>query len=117
MKTTINLLLASLVILAGQAYAETGAQLPLPHDPGINKRQHNQQHRVKQGVRSGQLTKEERIALRNQKMVIRQEERAYKADGQLSKDERKDLHQDMNNLSKDINQQKHDAEVRPKLVK
>ena len=117
MKTTISLLLASLTIIAGQAYAEQGARHHRPRDPGVNQRQHNQQHRIQQGVRSGQLTKEETQALRSERKAIHQKERAYKADGTLTKEERKDLHQDMNDLSKDIYQEKHDADVRPIAVK
>lgn len=117
MKMTISLLLASLTIFAGQAFAEQGARHHRPRDPGVNQRQHNQQHRIQQGVRSGQLTKEETQALRSERKAIHQKERAYKADGTLTKEERKDLHQDMNDLSKDIYQEKHDADVRPKAVK
>ena len=100
MKTTISLLLASLTIFAGQAFAEQGARHHRPRDPGVNQRQHNQQHRTQQGVRSGQLTKEEAKDLRSEQKAIRQEERAYKSDGKLTKEERKDLHQDMNELSR-----------------
>jgi len=117
MKTTISLLLASLTLIAGQAYAEQGTRHQRPRDPGVNQRQHNQEQRVKQGVRSGQLTKEETKELRTERRAIRQEERAYKSDGKLTKEERKDLHQDMNDLSKDIYQEKHDADVRPKANK
>ena len=81
-------------------------------DPGVNTRQHNQQHRVKDGVKSGELTKEEAKALREERRAIREKERAYKADGKLTKDERKDLHQDLNDSSKHIYEEKHDAEKR-----
>jgi len=111
MKTPLSILLASLVIISGQAYAERPHR---PHDPGVNARQHRQEHRVKQGVRSGELTRGETQQLREQRRAIRQEERAYKSDGQLSRDERKDLHQDLNALSKDIYSEKHDDEKRRK---
>jgi hypothetical protein len=39
--------------------------------------------------------------------------RAYRADGKLTPAERKDLHQDLNQTSKDIHQEKHDSETRP----
>ncbi len=108
MKTSINILLASLVMVTSQAYAER------PHDPGVNARQHRQQNRVEQGVRSGELTRDEAQGLREQRRAIRQEERSYKADGQLTPEERKDLHQDLNNLSKDIYKEKHDGDRRPR---
>lgn len=83
-------------------------------DPGVNHRQHHQNERIRQGVRSGELTRAEVRGLNEQRREIRQEERAYKADGHLTKAERRDLHQDMNALSKDIHHEKHDAEKRPK---
>lgn len=114
MKTTMSLLLVSLTLMAGQAHAERDAR---QRDPGVNHRQHDQNHRIRQGVQSGQLTRDEAKDLRNEQRAIRQEERAYKSDGRLTKEERRDLHQDMNDLSKDIYQEKHDGEARPKAAK
>lgn len=116
MKTAMSLLLVSLTLMAGQANAERDAR-QRPRDPGVNHRQHDQNHRIRQGVQSGQLTRDEAKDLRSQQKAIRQEERAYKSDGRLTQEERKDLHQDMNDLSKDIYQEKHDGEVRPKAAK
>lgn len=81
-------------------------------DPGANQRQANQHGRIEQGIRSGQLTKDEAKQLAAGQRAIRQEEREYKADGTLTKDERKDLHQDLNAASKEIYSEKHDAEQR-----
>jgi ribosomal protein L19E len=81
-------------------------------DPGVNARQHRQQERVGQGVRSGELTKEGTKTLAQEQRAIRQEERQYKSDGVLTKEERKDLHQDLNDASRHIYQEKHDAEQR-----
>lgn len=81
-------------------------------DPGVNARQHNQHDRIAQGVRSGSLTKDEAQGLRTEQRSIRQEERQYKSDGVLTRDERKDLHQDLNTASRNIYNEKHDAEVR-----
>ena len=92
-----------------------GAPLPPPHPhaPLVNGRQHLQHDRIAQGVHSGQLTKEETAKLRAEEKGIRQEERAYRADGKLTSVERKDLQQDLNKTSKDIYQEKHDSETRP----
>ena len=81
-------------------------------DPGVNHRQGHQRNRIHQGAHSGQLTKDEAKSLAQEQKTIRQEERAYKSDGVLTKDERKDLHQDLNQASKNIYNEKHDAEMR-----
>lgn len=81
-------------------------------DPGVNARQHNQHDRIAQGVRSGSLTKDEAKGLRDDQRSIRQDERQNKSDGTLTRDERKDLHQDLNVASRAIYSEKHDAEVR-----
>ena len=81
--------------------------------PGVNKRQTHQKHRTQQGVRSGQLTKDETKELAGTRREIRQEEREYRSDGVVTKEERKDLHQDLNAASKDIYQEKHDSDTQP----
>ena len=74
-------------------------------------RQHNQHDRNAQGVRSGELTKDEAKGLRAEQRSIRQDERSYKSDGMLTKAESKDLHQDLNASSRSIYNEKHDAET------
>ncbi len=85
----------------------------LDKDPGVNERQENQRDRIQQGVKSGQLTQDETQGLRSTEQEIRQEEGQYKSDGTLTKDERVDLHKDLNSASKEIYQEKHDAETQP----
>lgn len=82
------------------------------HTPRINAREHNQHKRIAQGVRSGELTKAEATSLRSEQKSIRAEKQADKADGVVTKAERKDLHQDLNQASRDIRAEKHDAETR-----
>jgi uncharacterized membrane protein YebE (DUF533 family) len=81
-------------------------------DPGVNAPQQNQRERIGQGVRSGELTRDEAKTLGSQQKAIRAEERSYKSDGVVTRDERKDLHQDLNQASRDIYSQKHDDEKR-----
>jgi hypothetical protein len=78
----------------------------------VNARQHNQHDRIAQGVRSGELTRDEANALRTRERSIRQEERQYKSDGMLTRGERKDLHRDLNAAGRSIYGEKHDAETR-----
>jgi hypothetical protein len=82
------------------------------HDPGVNARQHNQQARIRQGVRSGELTPHETRKLEREERGIRREERQYKADGQLTGAKRRDLQKDLNHASRDVRRQKHDGQAR-----
>jgi hypothetical protein len=105
MLTVKNTLFIALVTLPIVASAGT-------RDPGVNARQHNQSDRIAQSVRSGELTKSEAKSLMQEQRSIRQEERAYKSDGVLNRAERRDLHQDLNEASRNIRNEKHDGETR-----
>ena len=83
-------------------------------DPRVNAHQHNQHARIAQGVKSGELTKAEAKDLRGDQKDIRTEEKAFKADGKLTKNERQELHQDQAAASKEIYQEKHDEQERPR---
>jgi hypothetical protein len=110
----MNTVKKALVTLIGLTFAAVAASPALagPHDPRVNARQHHQHDRVKQGVRSGALTRDETKQLAAEQRAIRKEERLYKSDGVLTKDERRDLRQDQNAASKNIYNEKHDAEHR-----
>lgn len=101
----ISMLLAGLATLWLSSPAEAR-----PYDPGVNARQHHQQQRIGQGVRSGALTPGETRRLEREQRHIRQEERAYLSDGRLTRAERADLHRDQNRASRHIWQEKHDAQ-------
>jgi hypothetical protein len=107
-RLTFSLMVAGIVSVASLSQAEAGVR-----DPGVNARQQNQQQRVRQGVRSGELTRRETRNLAEEQRDVRQLERAYKSDGQLTRAERADLHHEQNQASRDIYKQKHDAQDRP----
>lgn len=102
--------MTGLILVAGSltAQAEPGTR-----DPRVNVRQHHQAARIRQGVRSNELTRHETRKLAEQQRDIRQLERAYKSDGKLTGAERRDLHHEQNQASRDIYRQKHDAQQRP----
>lgn len=81
-------------------------------DPGVNARQANQTGRIVQGVQSGELTRDEAQELRTERRDIRELEQGYKSDGALTQDERQDLHQQLNQQSHEIYEEKHDEETR-----
>jgi hypothetical protein len=116
MKKLMSLAIASLVLVSAQSFAEQRPRPHHPRDPGVNRQQYNQGQRIQQGVRSGQLTRQETGSILEERRSIRQQERSYKSDGTLTRDERKDLHQDLNDLSKDIYAEKHDDEQRPRAM-
>ena len=80
--------------------------------PGVNKRQVNQSKRIRQGVRSGELTRHETVRLRQQQNRIKRQERRFKADGTFTKRERAKIHKRQNRASKNIYRKKHNARTR-----
>lgn len=80
--------------------------------PGVNQRQETQTGRIVQGVKSGELTRDEAQDLRTERRDIRDLEHTYKSDGTLTHDERQDLHQQLNQQSQEIYEEKHDDETR-----
>lgn len=80
--------------------------------PGITARQRNEQARIRQGVRSGELTRGETRRLKNREADIRQDKRAARADGVVTRDERQDIRKEEAKASRAIYRQKHDGQVR-----
>jgi len=80
--------------------------------PDITARQHNEQARIRQGVRSGELTRAEAARLKGREAEIRQDKREAKADGVVTRDERQDIRKDERQTSRAIYRQKHDGQVR-----
>ena len=109
MKTTTLTLITGLLLAAASTstLADAGTR-----DPRVNARQYNQHDRIRQGVRSGELTRHETRRLAGEQRDVRQLERAYKSDGKLTGAERRDLHHEQNQTSRDIYRQKHDSAQR-----
>jgi polyhydroxyalkanoate synthesis regulator phasin len=104
-------MLFMLITLLGLAVTEAVADRK-PRSPGVNRREHRQNRRIRRGVKSGELTRDEAKTLRREQKDIRQKERDMKSDGALTREERKELHQDLNEASRNIHEEKHDAEKR-----
>jgi hypothetical protein len=67
----------------------------------------NQRQRIKQGAKSGEITKAEAVNLRNDQREIRQDVKEARADGTVTKEERKDIKQDQRQASRKIYRKKH----------
>lgn len=111
MKTFIAAVVTTLT-LAAVAAPSYAAGAPGVRDPHVNARQARQQVRIAEGVRSGELTRHEARTVRESQRDIRQLERAYKSDGTLTVAERRDLNHELNQSSRQIRRQKHDAQSR-----
>lgn len=111
----IQALITALMLAAsGAAFAQATPAAPAVKDPaatpGLDKRQAEQQKRIDQGVASGQLNKREATRLQAREAKLEADKQAAKADGKVTKEERKKLHREANRDSKAIYKQKHDRQ-------
>jgi hypothetical protein len=82
-------------------------QTPGTKTPVINDRQKNQRARIRQGVKSGELTKGEARKLRSEEKTIQAEKKIAKSDGKVTAAERQQIRKDQNKSSKEIYRMKH----------
>ena len=73
----------------------------------IRKTNRNQHARIKQGVKSGELTKAETKSILHDKKEIRQDVKEAKSDGVVTPVEKKEIRQDQRQVSRKINRKKH----------
>jgi hypothetical protein len=72
----------------------------------------NDRRRIRSGVRSGQITRDEARALRERQRQIRQEQRAYRSDGTLTREERREIRRDRRELDRQIRNERRDDDRR-----
>jgi hypothetical protein len=94
------------------ALAITSVAQAQTRTPVINHRQHRQERRINQGVRSGELTRNEAHHLRNDERKIGRDKRMAKADGRVTPNERRHLRHEENRTSRAIYRDKHNGRVR-----
>ena len=105
MKKIISTVLAgSIVCMFAVAPA-----LAANNDPGIDQREVNQQNRIEQGVKSGQLTPKETGKLEAQQARIQQREErmAARDNGNLTAKDKAKLTRQQNRASRNIYNKKH----------
>lgn len=103
MKSASTLLVAVLATFALPALAQTNT-------PNIDQRQANQQQRIDQGVKSGQLTGKEAARLEKGQEHVQKVEDKAKADGVVTKKERARIQHAENVQSRHIAREKHDRQ-------
>jgi len=109
-KATIGSLLLGGMLLGGGTFA---AYKKIPGHPRVNEVNHrrsNQRSRIQQGIKNGNVSKQEAAKLRRQGKAIHQEERTMrKADnGHLTRADKRALNQQQNKRSREIYNIKHD---------
>lgn len=108
MKTVFRIAaLAALAFsFAGVASAETHWDAAHPRRAEVNHRLANQNHRIHQQVREGDMTHTEAMKLHRDDHEVRQEERlmASQNGGHITKQEQRTLNQQENQVSKQIGQ-------------
>jgi len=95
--------LAALAILPAAAQSAT---------PRVDQRQANQEARIEQGVKSGELTKKEAARLKAGQARVAAKEAKAKEDGKVTAGERARLEHAQDKQSRRIAKQKHDKQER-----
>ncbi len=79
----------------------------------VNRRQAKQAQRVRQGKRSGQITRAEGRKIQRQQRGVKRAERRAKADGVVTKREARKIQTKQNRASRTIHRAKHNDRKRP----
>jgi len=102
-KLFASALILALIGIGSAASAQTAT-------PRVTKRQANQQARIGQGVKSGELTPKETQHLEAREAKIQHDKKVAKSDGTVTPAERAKLNHEENRTSRAIYRQKHDAQ-------
>jgi hypothetical protein len=78
---------------------------------GTVQRDVNQQQRIEQGPKSGQLTTKEASRLEGEEARVERDQARAMKDGKLTPAEKARLSREQNNVSRDIYREKHDAQT------
>ncbi|MBI2295685.1 MAG: hypothetical protein HYU76_06565 [Betaproteobacteria bacterium] len=105
------------VLMSGLLVALLASVVPTPasaqaRERGVNARQHHQSQRFQEGWRQGDLARREARGLERAARDVRREERAFRSDGRFTPAERREVHRDLDRLSRDIRHERHDGERR-----
>ena len=116
MKSTLLTLAVATLFAAGTALAQTPQPSPNQKPATVNQRRENQQDRIANGVRSGQLTPRETRRLEGRETrlnhTIRSDRKAN--DGKLTAQERRQVNRRQNRISRSIYRDKHNNARQPR---
>ena len=98
-------------IAAGLAACTIAAAASAQNTADVVQRDVNQQNRIEQGLKSGQLTTKEAGKLEREESHIDKMEANALKDGKMTKAEKRRIERAENQASKDIYREKHDAQT------
>src|SRR4051812_15631210 len=96
------------IIAAAFGTVFTGAAMA---QSGTIQRDVNQQERIEQGLKSGQLTTREAAKLQREEARVERDQARAMRDGKLSDAEKARLAREQDKVSRDIYREKHDAQT------
>src|SRR5438309_5021582 len=99
---------ARTALAAALAFAFCGAAFS---QAGTIQRDVNQQNRIEQGLKSGELTTREAAKLEREESRVERDQARAMQDGKLSPAEKARLAREQNRVSRDIYREKHDAQT------
>jgi hypothetical protein len=104
---------AALIGLASLQSANAWTPKRHPRVRQVNARFDNQQDRISQGVKSGELTPRETANLETKEASLKNQEQTMRLEngGSLTKAQQVKLNKEENNLSRQVYDQKHDAQT------
>ncbi len=108
--TRFLILLGVTALFAVPMRAQTQQPTASDKTPGVDARQKVQKERIKDGVKSGELTKHEVKKLAREQKKIKRHEVKAKADGEVTKRERAKLQKEQNRSSRHIAREKNDRQ-------
>lgn len=105
--TSIRVFVAVILLVGMFGSSVFARSAPGQQTPGVDRRERRQSRRIKQGVRSGSLTRREARNIAAQQARIRRHERRAKSDGVVTARERASLQRRENRASRNIYRKKH----------
>jgi uncharacterized protein HemX len=111
-RTTLIIIALATAIIFGSAFAQETAQSKPVKTPRITKKQVDQNKRIKQGVKSGKLTKRETKKLQKEQAKIRHDKKKAKSDGKITPQERQKIRREQRKAGRDIYRLKHNNKTK-----
>lgn len=113
MKRKLATILMSLAMFGVLVLPAAARTVTSPQDTsGVDRREREQQRRIRRGYRHGGLTRREATRLERREWRIRRAEMRVRSDGRVSRSERRRLNRMQNRVSRRIHRQRYDQQRR-----